>query len=36
MCMPMQKLPPEFVLELDLEDIQLVERSASGSTLQVG
>ena len=32
----LQKLPPEFVLELDLEDIQLVERSASGSTVQVG
>ena len=31
-----QKLPDEFVLELDLEDIQLVERSATNPLIQVG
>ena len=31
----LQKLPDEFVLDLDLEDIQLVEKSASNPLIQV-
>ena len=31
----LQKLPDEFVLDLDLEDIQLVERSATNPLIQV-